>query len=113
MIEKNEQLIKVLEKFPDQNPNPVLRFSNKGVLQYYNNPSETIINAWNIKINDKPNKDFLDNLIKTVEDHENSFEINVEEETFFLKAFYIEELDSINVYGTNITAQKALDKFPD
>jgi len=113
MIEKNEQLIKVLEKFPDQNPNPVLRFSNKGVLQYYNNPSETIINAWNIKINDKPNKDFLDNLIKTVEDHENSFEINVEEETFFLKAFYIEELDSINVYGTNITAEKALDKFPD
>ena len=46
MIQENEQLIKVLQKFPDQNPNPVLRFSDEGVLQYYNSPSEPIINAW-------------------------------------------------------------------
>jgi len=53
MLKKDSQLIKVLEKFPDQNPNPVLRFSDKGVLLYYNNPSDPIINAWKIKINDK------------------------------------------------------------
>lgn len=113
MMQENEQLIKILEKFPDQNPNPVLRFSDKGVLQYYNNPSEPIINAWKIKINDKPNKNFLDNLKKTVAEYEYSFEINVEQKTFLLKAVYIKELDSINVYGTDITAKKAIDKFPD
>ena len=112
-MQENEQLIKILEKFPDQNPNPVLRFSDKGVLQYYNNPSEPIINAWKIKINDKPNKNFLDNLKKTVAEYEYSFEINVEQKTFLLKAVYIKELDSINVYGTDITAKKAIDKFPD
>ena len=113
MIQENEQLIKVLEKFPDQNPNPVLRFSDKGVLQYYNSPSEPIINAWKININDKPNKKFLDKLKKTLTKYEHSFEINVEQNTFLLKAVYIEELDSINVYGTDITAKKAIDKFPD
>ena len=113
MSKKDSQLINVLENFPDQNPNPVLRFSDKGVLLYYNNPSEPIINAWKIKINDKPHKSFLDNLKKTIAEQENSFEINVEQKIFLLKAVYIKELDCINVYGTNITAKKAIDKFPD
>ena len=113
MPKKDSQLIKVLEKFPNQNPNPVLRFSDKGVLLYYNNPSEPIINAWKIKINDKQHKNFLDNLKKTIAEGENSFEINVEQKIFLLKAVYVKELDCINVYGTNITAKKAIDKFPD
>ena len=113
MPKKDNQLIKVLEKFPDQNPNPVLRFSDKGILLYYNNPSELIINAWKIKINDKPHKSFLDNLKKTIEEGENSFEINIEKKIFLLKAVYIKELYCINVYGTNITAKKVIDKFPD
>jgi len=113
MPKKDSQLIKVLEKFPNQNPNPVLRFSDKGGLLYYNNPSEPIINAWKIKINDKPHKNFLDKLKKTISEGENSFEINVEQKIFLLKAVYVKELDCINVYGTNITAKKAIDKFPD
>ncbi|MBT5748248.1 MAG: adenylate/guanylate cyclase domain-containing protein [Candidatus Marinimicrobia bacterium] len=113
MIQENEQLDKVLQKFPDQNPNPVLRFSDKGVLQYYNSPSEPIIDAWKININDKPNKEFLDKLKITLAENENSFEINVDSKSFLLKAVYIKELSSINVYGTDITAKKAIDKFPD
>ena len=113
MPKKDSQLIKVLEKIPDQNPNPVLRFSDKGVLLYYNNPAEPIINAWKIKINDKPHKSFLDNLKKTIAEHENSFEIDIEQKIFLLKAVYIKELDCINVYGTDITAKKVIDKFPD
>ena len=113
MIQENEQLVKILQKFPDQNPNPVLRFSDKGVLQYYNSPSEPIIDAWKININDKPNKKFLDKLKITLAENEHSFEINVDSKSFLLKAVYIKELGSINVYGTDITAKKAIDKFPD
>ena len=113
MLKKDSQLIKVLERFPDQNPNPVLRFSDKGLLLYYNDPSEPIINAWKIKINDKAHKSFLDNLKKTIAEHENSFEINIEQKIFLLKAVYIKELDCINVYGTDITAKTVIDKFPD
>ena len=42
MSQKNSELIKVFEKFPDQNPNPVLRFSKEGVLMYYNESSNII-----------------------------------------------------------------------
>jgi len=89
MIQESEQLVKVLQKFPDQNPNPVLRFSDKGILQYYNSPSEPIIDAWKININDKPNKKFLDKLKITLAENEHSFEINVDSKSFLLKAVYI------------------------
>ena len=51
MSQKNSQLIKVLEKFPDQNPNPVLRFSEQGALMYYNESSNKIVDEWKIKLN--------------------------------------------------------------
>tara|TARA_B100001250_G_C19790218_1_gene786121 strand:- start:442 stop:2136 length:1695 start_codon:yes stop_codon:yes gene_type:complete len=113
MIQENEQLIKVLEKFPDQNPNPVLRFSDEGALQYYNRPSKPIIDAWKININDKPNKNIINKLRISLGVNEHSFEIHVNQKTFLLKAVFIKELGSINVYGTDTTAKKAIDKFPD
>ena len=54
MSQKNSQLIKILEKFPDQNPNPVLRFSEQGALMYYNESSKNIVDEWRIKLNEKP-----------------------------------------------------------
>ena len=58
MSQKNRQLIKILEKFPDQNPNPVLRFSDKGVLMYYNDSSKNVYS--------EPINDILTKYIKVV-----------------------------------------------
>ena len=30
------KLIKILKKFPDKNPNPVIQISVKGILKYFN-----------------------------------------------------------------------------
>ena len=44
MMKKNNiELLKILEKFPDENPNPVVRFSGDGILLYSNKGSEEII----------------------------------------------------------------------
>ena len=32
MKKNNRELLKILEKFPDENPNPVMRFSGDGTL---------------------------------------------------------------------------------
>ena len=114
MSQKNSQLIKILEKFPDQNPNPVLRFSEQGTLMYYNESSKNIVDEWRIKLNEKPDQKILDNFLFLKKDNSiNTFEVIAKNKTYLLKAVYIEEINCINLYGSDITAKKVIDKFPD
>ena len=114
MSQKNSQLIKVLEKFPDQNPNPVLRFSEQGALMYYNESSNKIVDEWKIKLDEKPDQKILDNfLFLKIDNSINTFEVIAKNKTYLLKAVYIEEINCINLYGSDITAKKVIDKFPD
>ena len=39
----DKELINLLKKFPDENPNPVIRISKDGILEYFNTPSKDII----------------------------------------------------------------------
>ena len=115
MMKKNNiELLKILEKFPDENPNPVVRFSGDGILLYSNKGSEEIIKAWDISVGDKAATDIMDKLMPAKNGRtEQNFEISVIKKTFLLKAVYVEELDCINVYGSDITARKVINKFPD
>ena len=49
MANDDKKLIKILKKFPDQNPNPVIRISDKGMLEYFNNPSIEIVEFYGLK----------------------------------------------------------------
>ena len=114
MKKNNRELLKILEKFPDENPNPVMRFSGNGTLLYSNKGSEEIIKAWGISISEKATTDIIDKLMPSKNDRaEQNFEISIIKKTFLLKAVYVEELDCINVYGSDITARKVINKFPD
>jgi PAS domain S-box-containing protein len=42
-----EQRTHDLARFPDENPNPVMRISADGQILYYNKPSQDLIDAWN------------------------------------------------------------------
>ena len=113
MSKHNKHIINLLKKFPDQNPNPVIRLSIDGILEYFNNPSKDIINYYNFKLKNKISDIFLHHLKETISKSEHSFEIKLEHSSFYFKAVYIEELKSVNIYGTDITAKKVIDKFPD
>ena len=113
MINDDKKLINILKKFPDQNPNPVLRISEKGMLEYFNRPSKIIIDHYDFKLKNKVNDIFLAELKETLSKNEHTFEIKLESSSFLLKAIYLKELNSFNIYGTDITAKKVIDKFPD
>ena len=113
MSKHNKHIINLLKKFPDQNPNPVIRLSIDGILEYFNNPSKDIINYYNFKLKNKISDIFLHHLKETISKNEHSFEIKLEHSSFSFKAVYIKELKSVNIYGTDITAKKVIDKFPD
>ena len=113
MSNTDKNLIDILKKFPDQNPNPVIRVSGNGTLEYYNHPSESIIKFYDLKINKKVGNDLMEHINLAISKKVHSFEIKLKPLSYSLKCVYVEELNGINIYGTDITAKKVIDKFPD
>ena len=101
---RSEEKIESLSKFPEQNPFPVLRISNKGDVLYYNNASKELLNKWEYfknyllpdKWKERTLKAFKENIIKT-------FETKVGDKTISLKFAPISEKEFINVYGIDIS----------
>ncbi|MDA9991715.1 adenylate/guanylate cyclase domain-containing protein [Candidatus Marinimicrobia bacterium] len=114
MIKNSNDISKIYEKFPDQNPNPVMRSSEKGDILYFNNPAIKIIQYWEqVKDRSFP-KSFFDNVKKSKQKlAESSFEIRTEKKFFLVKSVYVEELKSYNIYFQDITAKSIISKFPD
>ena len=113
MNDTDKNLIDILKKFPDQNPNPVIRVSGNGTLEYYNHPSESIIKFYDLKINKKVGNDLMEHINLAISKKVHSFEIKLKSLSYSFKCVYVEELNGINIYGTDITAKRVIDKFPD
>jgi len=107
------KIIEILKKFPDNNPNPVIQISVDGILIYFNDSSKDIVDFYNLKLNKKVVGVIYKHLKKTILDIENEFEISIHNLSFYFKGFYTKEIKLVNFYGTNITAKKVIDKFPD
>lgn len=105
---------KVVARFPDRNPNPVLRTSQDGLLVYANDASRQITWKFGCRIGE-PLPDEIRAKITAALDGSGppSFEIQSEGRTYVLLPVLIPEFGFINLYGTDITAQKAVNRFPD
>jgi class 3 adenylate cyclase len=104
---------KVVERFPDRNPNPVLRMTPDGALLYGNQASAPIRSALGVKIGDPLPPPVLAALHAALADPAAPpVEVAGEGRTFRLKPVDIPEFGFTNVYGTDVTAEKAVDKFP-
>jgi class 3 adenylate cyclase len=105
---------KVVERFPGQNPNPVLRMTPGGELWYANEASRPITTALDIEVGDPLPVPLLDRLrARLGEPTAPSPEVSGEGgRTYRLTPVEIPEFEFVNLYGTDITAEKAIDKFP-
>ena len=104
---------KVVERFPDRNPNPVLRMTPDGALWYGNEASAPIRRALGVEIGDPLPPLLLEQLHLALAGVDAPpVEVAGEGRTFRLTPVNIPEFDFMNLYGTDITAQKAVDKFP-
>jgi class 3 adenylate cyclase len=104
---------KVVERFPDRNPNPVLRMTPAGALWYGNEASSPIRRALRSRVGDPLPRDVLQALEQALGDPDAPpVEVAGEGRTYRLKPVSIPEFDFVNLYGTDVTAEKAIDKFP-
>ena len=113
-IESNEEALKrqltALEKFPDQNPNPVLKMTMDGHLMYANAAGRFIQEAWGVSVGDAMPEALVAHAVSL---QDGPLELAVGRRTVAFHVVAVEEFAFINIYGTDVTATKAITKFPD
>jgi class 3 adenylate cyclase len=102
--------LRAIDAFPDENPNPVLRMTHDGRLQYANPASEVITRALGVEVGDFLPPDILARVADVVaRSSDDLIEIVSDGSTFELRAVAVYEFDFINLYGTDVTAARAVE----
>jgi len=104
---------KVIERFPNKNPNPVFRVDDTATLIYANSASEALIDSFGLRLGD-PWPDEIGRRLLEVADagSDELIELVAGVRTYALRPVRVTEFGFINVYGTDITAEKVVAKFP-
>lgn len=107
----NDQ-VQAIIRFPDENPNPVLRIAVDGTLLYANPAAGPILEALGVAVGQSVTPEWLAGARRAAADGTN-LEVTAGHRTFALRPVEVADLGFLNVYGTDITAQRAIVKFPD
>ena len=100
--------------FPDKNPNPVLRIARDGTVLYANRASEPLLRTLDTARGERVPDSITAQLASAAADHAGSrFELTADHSTYAILAVHQPDLDAWNVYGTDITGAKVVEKFPD
>jgi class 3 adenylate cyclase len=100
------------EHFPGSNPHPVLRVADDGTLTYANAPSAPLLATIGARVGDVLASAWQDRLA-TAAASSKPIELRVGPRTFELLVVRLPALGFLNVYGTDVTAARAVVKFPD
>lgn len=89
-----------------------MRVADDGRLLYANASSAPILEALGVRVGDSLSDDWCERL-RHASTAANPVDLRVGPRTFELLAVTVPELGSMNVYGTDVTAARAIVKFPD
>ncbi len=109
-IEALQKQLEIVLKFPDQNPNPVLKIKMDGTLLYSNGAGTEIHQAWDVGIGGIVPPEIV---AHTKLNSHAPLDMLIGHKTFSFHIVPVPEFDFICIYGTDITAMKAITKFPD
>ncbi|MCU7904801.1 MAG: PAS domain S-box protein [Candidatus Thiodiazotropha sp. (ex Epidulcina cf. delphinae)] len=102
-----EREITSLAKLASENPSPVLRINDRGVIVYANTASEPLMAYWDCE-RGQTLPLYWKNLVAGVlrEGVNKEYEINLEEQIFSLQLAPIRELGYVNIYGRDFTQMR-------
>ena len=108
---QNEEQIQILSKFPEEDPNPILRVAADGILLYANQSSEPLLAMWNTKIGQAMPADWQTWNAEVSSSRQNKeVEIRCGERVFSCILAPIVNAGYVNVYGREITKRKQAEK---
>jgi class 3 adenylate cyclase len=100
------------EHFPGSNPHPVMRVADDGRLTYANGASDPLLETMGVRVGEMLPGDWRARLRSSAA-AARSIDLKVGPRTFELLAVHLPELGFMNIYGTDVTAARAIVKFPD
>ncbi len=104
--------ISQISRFPDDNPNPVLRFDVDGHLIYANPASVGVLRAMGVTVGERIPAEILARF-EAVAPMRGFVEFTWDNRTYAVWPVPIPDLAFTNLYGTDVTAERAIVKFPD
>jgi class 3 adenylate cyclase len=112
LVRLSGELISAINRFPDDNPNPVMRFDADGRLTYANPASAGILKTLGVAVGERLRVETIARF-EAVAPTRGFVEIVAGSRTFAVWPVPIADLDFTNLYGTDVTAERAITKFPD
>lgn len=105
------QEIESLARFPNENPNPIMRISHKMQLLYGNPSASELMKAWNITVGDT----IPDNIISIAQKNialqkSSTAEIRVNNQNYSITFAYVKNSSYLNLYIQDITERKAAEQ---
>lgn len=103
-----QEQISILARFPDENPNPIMRVTRNGLVVYANLSASPLLAHWQIEVGDQLPSEWLQRVTSafTVDDSEESELIIDEDQILSLILTPVSEHDYLNIYGRNITNRR-------
>ena len=101
-----------INRFPDENPNPVMRIDADGHLIYANPASAGVLNAIGVAVGEQMPEDVVARL-EAVAAGRGFVEFVWNNRTYAVWPVPIRDLNFTNLYGMDVTAERAIVKFPD
>ncbi len=106
-LSEQNKLIEVLARFPNENPNPVLRYSEDGALLYYNEKSISFLKMLDELQYNEHKKYFTRTIINAGKKNQvKNIEIELGDSFFQCSIVPIKEGNYINVNAVDITSRK-------
>ncbi len=98
---------KSLAKFPDENPNPVIRATSDGRLLYSNRSGQPLLTLWDVRVDDFLPEPWLERVKRVLEqDYLREFEVECFGSHYSLVLNPIREMGYVNIYGFDISERK-------
>lgn len=108
---KAEEEIEKLSKFPEENPNPILRISKGGAMLYHNNASELLLEHWQYQEKQQLPTWLFNLALESITDRAiKNVDIEMADTVFSMTLAPVVEKDFVNVYGLEITKRKQMEK---
>ena len=104
--------ISAINRFPDDNPNPVMRFDAAGHLIYANPASASILRTLGVAVGDELPEAIVARF-EAVAPTRGFVELVADSRTYAVWPVPIADLAFTNLYGMDVTAERAIVKFPD
>jgi class 3 adenylate cyclase len=104
--------VQAINRFPDDNPNPVLRIDPDGHLVYANPASAPILRTIGARVGGQVPTEILDQF-RAAASKRGFVEFVADNRTYAVWPVPIEDMNFTNLYGMDVTAERAIVKFPD